>query len=324
MSNSKSFVEIMGGPKRLALLTLATVAIIVWIQWDNQSSVNALEEVSAKLKFSFVDKGKRAEVTGVIDGFNVRIKTTTDNTGGDVRWFTDYELTSIDQPGGKILPASMRQSVIDSVTGSEYITTGDEDFDNEVLVAGDKQEMLGLLNADARLAIKSATEWGWELNEGIWTVRRSGRMTNPDMIISILDLGVAAANALRTDPEDDEAIRQQADPIEGVGTGAQGILDQNPTVVTLENADELLDDLYGPSSLDAALLLVREGRSHENIIVRLTSAVLAKERSEETIPALGKIGGDFEAAMLSTIDDDRKDLAQKAIAEIEQRLQSQK
>ena len=136
-------------------------------------------------------------------------------------------------------------------------------------------------------------------------------MTNPDKIISILDLGVAAANALRSDLEVDETIRQQADPIEGVGTGAQGILDQNPTVVTVENADELLAKLYGPASLDAALLLVREGRSHENIIVRITSAVLARERSEETIPALGKIGGDFEAAMLSTIDDDRKDLAHK-------------
>ena len=52
--------------------------------------------------------------------------------------------------------------------------------------------------------------------------------------------------------------------------------------------------------------------------------MLAKERSEETIPALGKIGGDFEAMMLSTIDDERKELAQKAIAEIEQRLQSEK
>lgn len=306
------------------MLALAAVAIVVWIRWDDSSSVNALEEVSAKLNLSFVEKGKRAEVMGVVDGVDVRIKTTTDNTGGEVRWFTDYELGGIDQPGGRILPASMRQSVIDYVAGSEYLSTGDEDFDNDVLVAGDLQEMKSLLNADARLAIKTATEWGWELNEGIWTVRRSGRMTNPDKIISILELGIAAANTLRSDLELDEAIRKQADSIEVEGTGSQGISDQNPTIVTLENADELLDDLYGPLSLDAALLLVSEGRSHENIILRITSAVLAKERPEETIPAIGKIGGEFEAAMLSTIDDDRKDLAQKAIAEIEQRLQAQK
>jgi hypothetical protein len=326
MSNSKSYVEIMSGPKRLTLLILAAVVILVWMRWDDRSSVNALKEVSAKLGFSFVEKGKRAEMMGVVDGVNVHIKTTAENSGGDLRWFTDFELRDIDQPDGRIMPASMRQSVIDYVAGAESLSTGDEDFDNAVLVAGDLQEMIGLLNSDARLAIKAATEWGWEFNEGMWTVRRSGRMTNPDKIESILDLGIAAANALRSDVEVEEAIRRRAenDPNQGVREIAQGILDQNRTVVTLENADELLNDLYGPSSLDAALLLVREGKSHENIILRISSAVLAKERSEETIPALGKIGGDFEAMMLSTIDDERKELAQKAIAEIEQRLQSEK
>ena len=142
---------------------------------------------------------------------------------------------------------------------------------------------------------------------------------------AVLELGIAAAGALSLDVEVEDAIRRQAknDPVHGVRVRAQALLGQIPANATRQNSDDLLHAPYDTSSLDAALLSARDGNAGESNRSRILSAVLANVRIEETIPALGKIGGLFEADMLSTIDDERQELAQKAIAEINHRLGSE-
>ena len=325
MSNPKSYVEIMGGPKRFALLVLGAVFAIVLIRWDGWRSADALEDIGSRLNLAFVKKGQRSEVSGVVDGVDVCIKTTTGNSGGDIRWFTDFELGAFDQPAARIQAVSIRQAVIDYAQGSEYVSTGDNDFDDAVLVSGDLEEMIARLDMDARFAVKEATHAGWELNNGIWKFRKSGRMTNAENIQAVLELGIAAAGALSLDVEVEDAIRRQAknDPVHGVRVRAQALLGRSPAIATRQNFDDLLHAPYDASSLDAALLSAREGNAGESNRSRILSAVLANVRIEETIPALGKIGGLFEADMLSTIDDERQELAQKAIAEINHRLGSE-
>ena len=132
----------MGGPKRLAMLVFGAMAAIVLIRWDGWRSAEALEEIGSRLNLVFVQKGQRAEVSGVVDGVDVRIRTTTDNSGGDVRWFTDFELDAFDQPEARIRAVSIRQSMIDYVQNGEYVSTGDNDFDDAVLVSGDLEEMI--------------------------------------------------------------------------------------------------------------------------------------------------------------------------------------
>ena len=232
----------MGGPKRLAMLVFGAMAAIVLIRWDGWRSAEALEEIGSRLNLVFVQKGQRAEVSGVVDGVDVRIRTTTDNSGGDVRWFTDFELDAFDQPEARIRAVSIRQSMIDYVQNGEYVSTGDNDFDDAVLVSGDLEEMIARLDVAARFAVKNATDTGWELKNGMWKLRKSGRMTNAENIQSVLELGIVAANALSLDMEVEDAIHQQAknDPVQGVRVRAQAFLRSSPDIVPRQRVDDLI------------------------------------------------------------------------------------
>ena len=95
---------------------------------------------------------------------------------------------------------------------------------------------------EARFAVKNATDTGWELKNGMWKLRKSGRMTNAENIQSVLELGIAAANALSLDMEVEDAIHQQAknDPVQGVRVRAQAFLRSSPDIVPRQRVDDLI------------------------------------------------------------------------------------
>lgn len=332
MAEQKSFVVGIGGYKRMILLTVVGVATIIYGYWQESSSSDALQEVGAKLGLQFVQNHYGGQLRGHVDEIDITVNTTSENSQGDSKHFTDFQIDALGQPDARILGAHKMQSVIDSMTdlvqGTEYLNTGDKEFDDDVLIAGDLQVMLARLDAEARTALKAATDAGWKLENRRWTVRKSGLMNDPQKIESILESGIAAARALAWNSEVEVGIQDRAenDPVPGVREVANGILERQParteSTVTLENASKLLNDLDESRSLEAALVLSSAGNASDDVKVRLLSAFYTHERKAEVIVALGKVGGSFEASILSTVDDEHRQLAQKAISEIEQRLET--
>jgi len=333
VSERKSIVETFGGVRRIALL-IVVFAVGTWFyHWQTAASGDAMAEVASQLGLQVYAEGQRRQMRGRIDDIGVAVDTTTERLAGDVRWYTDFKIYAPDQPHGRIVGASLRQQAIGGMEGTEWLSTGDEVFDDAVLVEGDPATFLAHLDAEARTAVIAATEAGWALEAFTWSARESGRVGSADKIRSLLEVGLAAARALRSSGDQDAALaeRGQNDSSPGVraaaaearkndASGWSGAVAEASAPVTRENALDALAEVYTPRSLEAALMLAQAGDDRQEVRGRLVAAISAKERVEEVIAALAKVGGPVEIAMLTVVTGEHEAAAKAAIAQIEGRL----
>ncbi len=317
MSENKSVLESFGGLRRILLLVGGLVFGAGIYHWLTTESGNAMSEVGAELGLEYDEVSQRRQLRGRIDDIGVAVDTTTENRGGDTLWFTDFKIYAPDQPHGRIVGASIRQKLIGGMKDSEWLDTGDADFDKAVLIEGDRNDTLGRLNAETRSAILAATDAGWTLDGVTWQARESGRVTSAEKIRSLLKVGMEAAKALRLR----ENSQDVAEPMpEGSTTAVTVVEDESAgEPVTEKNAIEALDEFYTPRSLEAALLLARNGDFREEVRNRLMTAVVSRDRTEEVIKVLGEFGGPLEIALLNSVKGEHEQAAKEAIAAIEAR-----
>lgn len=185
-----------------------------------------MRKVGDELGLQVSKEGRRWNLNGRIDDIGVAVKNTTENVGGETRWFTDFNLYAPDQPHGRIVGAGLREKVIRSFQDANRLHTGDADFDEAVFVEGSPAEMLAHLDAAARKAVRAATAAGWELDGVTWKARESGRLMKEQKIRSLLELGLTAARAIRREDEVAAALSDRAanDPSPGVRAAAAAAL----------------------------------------------------------------------------------------------------
>ena len=200
MNEKKSVFQAFGGVKLLAVLAVVLV-VGIYQSWERDSSQSSLQAAGVELGLNYFQEGNRPQLRGRIDDIGVAIDVTTDGVGSNktssVYYFTRFRLYPEGGPYGKIVGASLRQSVIEGLSDEEPIPTGDPAFDEAVLVFGNPADLLAHLGPDARGAVKEATAAGWALDGFTWEVKESGRMTNPDAIRRLLEIGLQAARATR-------------------------------------------------------------------------------------------------------------------------------
>ncbi|MDF1825049.1 MAG: hypothetical protein P1U68_10430 [Verrucomicrobiales bacterium] len=317
MKEEHTVLETLGGPRRVALLLAGLVFGGGLYHWLTSESGNAMREVAMELGLEYEEVSQRRKLRGRIDDIGVAVETTTENRGGDTKWFTDFKLYAPDQPHGRIVGAGIRQKLIGGMKDSEWLDTGDADFDKAVLVEGEPGDLLPRLNAGTRPAILAATDAGWTLDGVTWQLRKSGRVTSADTIRSLLKVGLEAAEAMRLA----ENAQDVAEPMtDGSATAAAvGEEESAGEPVTPENAMEALDEYYTPRSLEAALLLAGKGDFREDVRTRLKNAILSRERTDEVIQVLGEAGGPLEIPLLNSVTGEHKEAAKQAIAAIEAR-----
>lgn len=317
MSDKPSILETFGGPRRVLILLAVLVSGAGFYHWQTAESGNAMSEVGAELGLEYEEVSQRRQLRGRIDDIAVAVDTTTENRGGDTKWFTDFKIFAPDQPHGRIVGASIRQKLIGGMKDSEWLDTGDADFDKAVLVEGDSNEMLARLNAETRPAVLAAAEAGWTLDGVTWQARKSGRLTSADKIRSLLNLGLEAAKAMRLDENTHDVAEQMTEGF----TKAVIVVEEESTgePVTPENALEALDEYYTPRSLEAALLLAGNGDFREEVRNRLMIAIVSRKRTEEVIKVIGEAGGPLDIALLKSVQGEHEQAAKEAIAAIEAR-----
>lgn len=316
MAERKSVLDSFGGTRGVIVLAIGFVVATSLYRWQTVGSGNAMQEVGAELGLQVFKEGQRWQLSGRIQDIGITVKTTTENLAGDTQWYTDFKLYAPDQPHGRIVGASFRQKAIGGMQGSEWLSTGDTDFDAAVLVEGDPTVMLAHLDAEARAAIIAATDAGWILEDVTWVAREPGRVTSAEKIHSLLDLGLSAARATRLDGVRDAA----AAVLEGGENVLPGNTGDLPDSVTRANALEALAEVNTPRSLEAAIRLARDGDDRQEVRNRLVSAVFANDRMDEVIGVLGEIGGQLEIAVLNSVKGQHEEAAKTAIAAIEKRL----
>ena len=113
MSEQPSFFAAFGGPKRFFILLILGVAVVAYIQWDRKQVVNAMQAVGAKLGFRISHVGNSWRLNGSIEGIDVSVKTVSENSAGDTRLFTEFELSDPFQPRGRMIGTNQYQGLID-------------------------------------------------------------------------------------------------------------------------------------------------------------------------------------------------------------------
>ncbi len=319
MKENQTVLKSLGGPRRVALLLAGLVFGGGFYHWLTSESGNAMREVAIELGLEYEEVSQRRKLRGRIDDIGVAVDTTTENRGGDTKWFTDFKIYAPDQPHGRIVSAGIRQKLIGGMKDSEWLDTGDADFDKAVLIEGGPGDLLPRLNAGTRPAILAATDSGWTLDGVTWQVRKSGRMTSADKIRSLLKVGLEAANAMRLV----ENARDVAEPgTGGSATATAATVEEKEGAgepITPENAVEALDEYYTPRSLEAALFLAGNGDFREDVRTRLKTAILSRDRTDEIIKVLGEAGGPLEIPLLNSVTGEHEEAAKEAIAAIETR-----
>jgi len=200
MNKKKTVLQAFGGVKGVALLTAAFLAVIGYKTWELDSSQSALEAVGVELGLEYSQNSRRPQLRGRIDDIGVEITVTTDRTFGrtdQVNYQTRFRLYPEGGPYGKIVGASLRESIVKEFSDKEPITTGDPAFDNAVFVIGNPTDLLAHLNPDARVAVIEATAAGWVLDGFTWETSELGRMTSPESVRRVLKIGLKAARVTR-------------------------------------------------------------------------------------------------------------------------------
>ncbi|WPL16962.1 hypothetical protein Thiowin_01944 [Thiorhodovibrio winogradskyi] len=336
MGERKSNVKSLASVRRIVLLSIAVIVAIglgSWVtHWKIDASGDAMAEVASELGLQVHQKGRKHQLRGRIEDIDIVVGTTSERLAGDIKYFTDFEIRAPDQPTGRIVAAGLRQKVIAGMKGAKSLVTGDAAFDEAVFLEGNPASLLAHLDAEARSAVIAATEAGWALEDFTWSARESGRVTSAKKIGALLDTGLAAARALRFEGDQNAALRERAekDPLPGVraaAVAAQEIsanaltdtVSTAPEPVTLENALEALDEYYTPRSLEAALIMAAAGDDRQDVRSRLSMAIMTRERTEESIEALAKIGGPGDVRVLNSVFGEHEAAAKAAVAEIEAR-----
>lgn len=339
MRERKSVLQSFGGGKGVILLVVGFSLVIGYESWQRIGSGSAMEEVARDLGLQIDTEGRRHQLRGRIDGIGVAVDMTSERTGGttgNVRDFTRFRLYAPGAPPGKIVGASLRQRAIGGLTGAERIATGDDAFDEEVFVIGPVGTMLAHLDAEARTAIRAATNAGWSLEAGTWEAHESGLVTDPDTIRRLLDLGLAAARAVRFEGDVETALRERAesDPVAGIQATATAALGptsaeepakqrttatDNGVPMSPEQARDVLNRADPGHGLEAALVLADSGDDRQAVRDALIFALINRERQAQAIEALGKIGGLVEAAALNTVKGEHQAAAEAAIEAIRAR-----
>ncbi|MEC5128719.1 hypothetical protein VSU19_18300 [Verrucomicrobiales bacterium BCK34] len=317
MNENQTVLETLGGPRRVALLLAGLVFGGGFYHWLTSESGNAMREVGIELGLEYEEVSQRRKLRGRIDDIGVAVDTTAENRGGDTKWFTDFKLYAPDQPHGRIVGAGIRERLIGGMKKSEWLDTGDADFDKAVLIEGAPGDLLPRLNAGTRSAILAATDAGWTLEGVTWQVRKSGRMTSADKIRSLLKVGLEAAKAMRVV----ESARDVTEPVTGGSATAATVAEEERAgePITPENAMEALDEYYTPRSLEAALFLAGKGDFREDVRTRLKTAILSRDRTDEIIKVLGEAGGPLEIPLLNSVTGEHEEAAKEAVAAIETR-----
>lgn len=307
MSEQSSFFSAFGGPKRFFILLILGVAVVAYIQWDRNQTGSAMQEVGNKRGFSISNVGNSWRLKGAIDSIGVSVETVSELSAGKTYLFTNFELTAPFQPQGRIIGANHYQGLFESFASYSWQSTGDEAFDQEVLVEGELAKWIGKLNAEARLAISEATEAGWILQDQVWSLKRSGTFRNATKIETLIQIGITAARAIMLDTDDFQDVLDSD-------------IDAEKQPVTLDNAEEVLEEFFTPRSLEAAILLMKNGSARDDVRQRLVIAFYEKKRVTEVIIGLGKVGGLNEIALLESVQGEHEALAKKSIEEIKARL----
>lgn len=311
MSEQPSFFAAFGGPKRFFILLILGVAVVAYIQWDRKQVANAMQAVGAKLGFRISHVGNSWRLNGSIEGIDVSVKTVSENSAGETRRFTEFELSDPFQPRGRMIGTNQYQGLFESLKDYSWQPTGDAEFDKQVSAEGELAILLGKLDAESRTSIAEATAVGWILDEKVWSLRKSGTFTDPAKIESLIDVGITAARALTSTADANQ-------------TASDTDFDPEEAPVTLENAEEALEGFLDPRSLEAAIILVNNGSQSDEVRQRLLSAFYQKDRIPEVIVGLGRVGGLLEIAALESVQGEHEELAKTAIDEIKARLEAQR
>ncbi|MEM9302352.1 MAG: hypothetical protein AAGE01_09600 [Pseudomonadota bacterium] len=343
MSEQKSVLKAFGGVKGLVLGSIALAGFLAYQSWNRGSSQSAMQQLGADLGLSYEQSGTRPKLNGRIDDVGVRIEVTTQGPGSSTsssQFFTRFVLSPEGGPYGRIVGASLRQSIIGEFSDDERISSGDPAFDEAVFLYGEPGNILPHLNAAGRAAVLAAVDEDWNLDGYTWEWLEAGRINDSGKVRAILDIGLNAARATRVSGDTEAALAAiaESDPEAGVRSAAAGMLAGAPTPSMpaiasapaatarvpdppkdVESAIAALEDVGSPAAIEAAIYLAAQGDGRKEVQSELMMAVGNPEWEPRIIEALATLGGPGPLMMLRTVTGEHEAAAKAAIEAIEAR-----
>ncbi len=328
---------------------IAFIAVILLI-----SMAQAQKHKDALKALADTHEGLRVyddEVRGEVRGVSIRIDTYTTGSGKNKSTWTRFRVSDPSSLHAQQVAAEGLFSGMGKLLGGEDVQIGDPAADGKLLLRGSEDEIVARMSAEARPKVMRAVTRGWEHEQGTWTYRRRGKMTNVSEMRAILAHGFEVTTALRMEGNRQQVLVQRAltDPLESARVRALEVrLKSGPLASTDEERlaasggmvgvvvaeamgmrgipalKHAIQTGHGDTRLRAALALARLGEGDVAVRAILRQALSDEVVQVPVIRALAEVGTVEEVPALAPIADgwmsSNRHLAKNAIRTIQSRI----
>jgi len=163
-------------------IIVAVVAIIYGAQQEKKAQL-AWAKIAAQYG---LDQTGKFDLSGKVGDFAVAADVYTTGSGKNRQTWTRVTLT-----GNLTRAVALASEGFFSRVFGQDIMVGDPGFDQTVKVQGDEAAALALLDQHTRSAFKSAVASGWSLEDGCWTLKARGRLS--EELGSRIEVGLSLA-----------------------------------------------------------------------------------------------------------------------------------
>jgi hypothetical protein len=309
-------------------LVFVVGAALTWHRRHQNQWSGALEHVALKhaslMAHQDAVSGTIASLSGRLQGRNVKVYTFVRGSGKNATTFTRARVEAD-------VPLSLtvgKESFLKSLGKSDQ-RLGDPKFDESVRIAGGRVELQARMDRKSRRAVRNLVGLGVVLKEGVVSLDRRGRVTDPEvleqMLGSVVDMALAmerrgtaqqALIELVLDRQEPVAVRRRA--VGHIEKPTESFLqtlsrDPNPALRLLGHRGlgdapsliEMVEDLGAPTSvrldaLEGALALggVAAGVGESLLVEQLGGehairaiGMLQRSGTVGAVPALQELGG---------------------------------
>ena len=184
LAASAASVSAAEGTAVLILIGIIVVAIAA-IYGAQQEKKAQLAWANVAAQYGLDQLGK-FELSGKVGDFVVSAESYTTGSGKNRQTWTRVTVT-----GNLTRAVALAVEGFFSRVFGQDIVIGDASFDQDVKVQGDEAAALALLDHNTRRAFKSAVMNGWSLEDGCWTMKVRGRLS--EELASRIEVGLSLA-----------------------------------------------------------------------------------------------------------------------------------
>ncbi len=255
------------------LIGIMGFGVAIWYGMKSrQARLANWRAAASELDLTMVEAGwfETDEITGQLDGFDVKMDTFTRGSGKNATTYTRITVGGGGIPWDLGLKGEGLGSTLKKIFTGDDIEVKDAQFDDEILIQGDEQTVVALLGEDTRERVASLIREGGHVSEGTVYYEETGTMDDASTIVSWIRFLAAVAGGLSLSRAN---VRQRL----ARNAGA----DSNPAV-RQRNLDLLIRNHGGSAARDAA----QRALSDPSAGVRLQAALYLGDAGFEVLAGI--------------------------------------